>query len=264
LQQILQQIQQQIKQQQQQIQQQQQQQIQEQQQHIQQLLNRHGDSNESPNINHINFCINDAPIVQPLVPAIVQPIVPAIVQPIVPAIVQPIVPPIVPPPIVQPIAPPVAPTYPPTYPPPPPRPLQNLEPIVVPVAAINVNDALQNAPTIPPIPSRLPKSLHELVVQHYEMRLEQYNNSCKAHWPTSIQQAFSKRKFLFNYIHQRAAQMRGGDTIKTKTVSKALQIDQTDRVDLSVDKFLIRIKSTDPNKKQRNIAPGRRRQPPPT
>ena len=66
----------------------------------------------------------------------------------------------------------------PMYAPPPPRPTYNL---IVAAAATNFNDALQNVPTVPSIPSippQLLRSLQELVVQHYNNRLKQYNDSC--------------------------------------------------------------------------------------
>lgn len=148
----------------------------------------------------------------------------------------------------------------PMYAPPPPRPIYNIEPIIIAAAATNVNDALQNVPTVPPIPTQLPRSLQELVVQHYDNRLEQYNNSCKAHWPSNIQQAFSKRKYLFNYIQVRAARMRGTDTIKNKMVITAIRIDQTERENVSVDKFLTMVRNSDPQRKKRNRLPRPRQQ----
>ena len=151
----------------------------------------------------------------------------------------------------------------PIYPPPPPRPIYNVAPIVIAAATttgINVNDALQNAPTIPPIPTQLPKTLLELVRQHYENRLEQYNNSCKAHWPSKIQQAFSKRKYLFNHIQLRAARLRGPESIKTKMMLTASSMDQNEMANGSVDKFLNNVRNSDPSRKRRNRVPRQQRQ----
>ena len=161
----------------------------------------------------------------------------------------------------------------PIYPPPPPRHIYNLEPIVVATTTtninindalqtttnININDALQNMPTVPPIPTQLPRSLEDLVVQHYSNKLERYNNSCKSHWPSSIRQAFSKRKYLFNHIQERAARIRGPESIKKKMILTAMGMDQTERGkgkdNVSVDKFLNAVRNSDPTRKKRNRLP---------
>jgi hypothetical protein len=135
----------------------------------------------------------------------------------------------------------------PMHPPPPPRLIYNIDQIVVPH---NINDALQNAPMVPPIPTQLPQSMHDLVVQHYDLKLENYNHSCKAHWPSNIQQAFSKRKYLFNYVYDKAARLRGPDTLKTKMHQMATRLD-TERGDLSMDKFMNMVRNADPNRKRR-------------
>lgn len=140
------------------------------------------------------------------------------------------------------------------------RPIYNMDAIVVPVEPrMNVNNALQNAPIVPPIPTQLPQSLQQLVQQHFEHRLQNFNNSCKAHWPSNIRQAFSKRKYLFSYIEDRAVRLRGPETIQAKMMLVALRLDQTERAGQSVDKFMTTLRNADPNRRHRRP----RRQPDP-
>jgi hypothetical protein len=140
----------------------------------------------------------------------------------------------------------------PIYQPPPPRQINMNYDMIVPIVLPNINDVLRGDPTTPYIPPQLPKTLHDLVLQHYEYRLLTYVHESKKHWPRSIQSAYSKRKHIFQYIQDKAARMRGTDDIKTKTINAAMAIDRDERGMLTVNQFAQTILDNSTTRKKRN------------
>lgn len=136
----------------------------------------------------------------------------------------------------------------PTYQPPPAR-LQNYNREILPV--ININDVLQADPFVPFIPPALPKSLEQLVIEHHRYQLDSFVHVNKSHWRKSVQVAFSKRKNLYNYIHDKAARTRGIEDIKIKTLCLARAMDRQERGVLTVDQFATFVKNNSTTRRRR-------------
>jgi hypothetical protein len=115
----------------------------------------------------------------------------------------------------------------------------------------NFNRPQSNATTmqlrIPVFPRCLPKTFKVLVEQHLECKLEELAHETKSHWPQNIRQSYSRRKYLFDYIDQKARHLRGG-TRQIKLMEAAVAAD-TERGDLSLSKYSLQLKDIDPGAK---------------
>ena len=87
------------------------------------------------------------------------------------------------------------------------------------------------------------------VEQHLECKLEELAHETKAHWPTKIQQSYSRRKYLSDYVDREAQRLRGGDR-RSKLMVAAATAD-TERGDLSLSKFSLQLKNADPKTRHR-------------
>ena len=143
------------------------------------------------------------------------------------------------------------------YQPPPARLQNNNNHFILPI----INDVLQTEPIVPFIPPALPKTLEALVSEHYQYKLEDFLDTCKAHWRKSVQVAYSKRKHLFQYIYQKAARVRGNDSIAIKTINTAKAMDRDERGDaMTVDQFATFVRNKSTTRKRRR--PREAQQPP--
>jgi hypothetical protein len=122
---------------------------------------------------------------------------------------------------------------------------------------LNINNVLRFDPTVPFIPPELPKTLHDLVDQHYQYHLIALKDEPKRHWQRSVQTAYSKRKHIFEYIYNKATRVRGAEDIKTKTINTAIAMDRDERGVLTVNQFAQFILQNSTTRKKRN----RRQQP---
>ena len=199
--------------------------------------------------------INAPPIIAPpiIAPLITAPPIPTnIVPPMVPPIA-PIAPIYQPPPAIAPIAP--------IYQPPPARLITTNYDTIIPIVPLDprldINNVLRGDPTVPFIPPELPKTLHDLVEQHYQYHLITLKDEPKRHWQRSVQTAYSKRKHIFEYIYNKATRVRGAEDIKTKTINTAIAMDRDERGVLTVNQFAQFILQNSTTRKKRN----RRQQP---
>ena len=60
----------------------------------------------------------------------------------------------------------------------------------------NALENLRSSERLPEIPTELPKTMLELLIQHQQCNLNEFELAKKTRWPPSLQQRFSKRSFL--------------------------------------------------------------------
>ena len=117
---------------------------------------------------------------------------------------------------------------------------------------------LRNIEYIPPFPTPLPKSFVELLHQHSAYGLREYHNVAKRHWPTNMQNAFSKRVYLFQKILEKAGRMQGGGGaagVETRLLIAAEELDR-ERGNTKLPKYLQHLKRNDPSVRKRRRGQG--------
>jgi hypothetical protein len=103
----------------------------------------------------------------------------------------------------------------------------------------NVNSFLRRTPREPGFPDYLPKSIHEVFLQHQTYDLKSFKDCKKQEWPKKRKIAFSRRCFLHDKITDKARTfVDTADFNETKMARAASALDEERlSMKMSVDKY---------------------------
>lgn len=118
---------------------------------------------------------------------------------------------------------------------------------------LNMGAQLRNNPLVPDLATKLPDHLRVIVAEFQDqpLRLEQYKEISKSHWPRALQIAYSKRLYLFKQIMAKAREIPGSNDFRTMKMPQAADLLEEECGNRSMDQLLRKLKATDPNKKER-------------
>lgn len=102
------------------------------------------------------------------------------------------------------------------------RQIINNTPIRVPM----VQDVLQNTPRAPPVPRAMAKTFVQLLTQHRNLELESFADDRHSAWPHNVQQAYSRRQYIYSRIKERARNFAGERTPEQKMTHAAEAYDE--------------------------------------
>jgi hypothetical protein len=131
-------------------------------------------------------------------------------------------------------------------------------PIQVP-AQRNALDNLRSSERLPEIPTELPKTMFELLIQHQQCKLNEFDLAKKTHWPQPLRLRFSKRSYLYKKIRARAERYQG-ETKDERMRRAAAAMDIEKGGGKTLNAYMQILKKSDPNTKTR--APRRNRNEP--
>lgn len=123
-----------------------------------------------------------------------------------------------------------------------------------------VVDLLRPRPLVPPIPSTMPLSMTQLLLEHDEfLHLGNYGlPASRQSWPNQVKMAFSRRKYLYDILTKRASQMRNTLDMQSRKRRVAAMMDEEmkSRDLANTSQYMSYLKSSDPkrNKRQRHVS----------
>ncbi len=116
-------------------------------------------------------------------------------------------------------------------------------------------DLLRPRPLVPPIPSTMPLSMTQLLIEHEEyLHLGDYGlPSSRQSWPPQVKMAFSRRKYLHDLLTKQATQMRNAQDMPSRKWRVAAMMDEEmkSRDLANTSQYMSYLKSSDPKRKKR-------------
>ena len=91
----------------------------------------------------------------------------------------------------------------------------------------------------------------KLLQEHRAYKLDDFLHVQKSQWPLSVQIAFSKRQYLHREIQSQADRLRGQGSYYDFKMPRAAEMLDQKRGDMTMDKFLKKLKHNDPKTKTR-------------
>ena len=114
---------------------------------------------------------------------------------------------------------------------------------------------LRNTPVVPLIPKVMPRSMRQLVMEYEHYGGSRYErSSTRRGWATSLNLAYSRRKYLYTQLILRANALRNNNTFARRKDEAARNMDAEIRSKMltGTSQYYSFLKSRDRNKKNRN------------